>query len=632
MLVLDGQRVVLPPQARPAALHLLHTAHCGLAKTMANACDLYFWPGMRADVMAYINACEVGRPRSIRVDGGPQFRREFAAFCSAADITLDKYHAPSNGLAEAAVKQMKRLLRKTTPAEFPVALQEWRNCPRADGLSPSVLFYGRRQRGVVPHLPPVKTPRPVDADRPLPPPGLLAGHPLSPLAVGQRVRLQDPSSSTGERKGTVEVVLSARRGAGLEQVAATESHGKEAVTSVECPDLSTLGTNTGGPHFRREFAAYCSAADITLEKLSPHHAPLNGLAEVAVKQMKRLLRKTAPAEFPAALQEWRNCPAADGLSPSVLFFSRRQRGVVPHLPPVKPSRPVDADRPLPPLDRLAGRPLSPLAVGQRVRPQDPSSSTWERKGTVEAVLSAPRYGLRMDNGAVYEQNRRFLQPLSEFHEVRVPIPGEVADAEAEADTSAAVAPSAPRRSRRQVGASVPIFSPGRKKYGGILLPSDPRTPSTITWAGCFVRKTPLTSSVDSASQQSLRRLQTWSTVKIFLSEKILMVEPWCRRSRSSSSAQVIRCLCRWFVSFGIPVPLLADNGPQFCSAEFSSFLTTFSVQLSLSSPYNPRSSGLAESAVKAAKLILSKTSPIGGGLDSESFQLGLLELRNTPGE
>ena len=51
-----------------------------------------------------------GWPNSIRTDGGPQFRQEFADFCKANSIQheLASAHNPeSNGLAEAAVKKPK---------------------------------------------------------------------------------------------------------------------------------------------------------------------------------------------------------------------------------------------------------------------------------------------------------------------------------------------------------------------------------------------------------------------------------------------------------------------------------------------------------------------------------------------
>ena len=54
----------------------------------------------------------------------------------------------SNGHAEAAVKSMKTLISKTTTDgnldtdEFGIALLEWRNTPRADGLSPAEMLFG----------------------------------------------------------------------------------------------------------------------------------------------------------------------------------------------------------------------------------------------------------------------------------------------------------------------------------------------------------------------------------------------------------------------------------------------------------------------------------------------------------
>ena len=48
-----------------------------------------------------------------------------------------------------------------------------------------------------------------------------------------------------------------------------------------------------------------------------------------------------------------------------------------------------------------------------------------------------------------------------------------------------------------------------------------------------------------------------------------------------------------------------------------------------SSPYNPQSNGIAEAAVKSIKYLLLKT-VCNGNIDSDAFQEGLLELRNTP--
>ena len=57
------------------------------------------------------------------------------------------YHHESNGHAECAVREIKKLLAKTpTYKAFQQALRNYRNCPRYDGLSPAQWYFGRRQR------------------------------------------------------------------------------------------------------------------------------------------------------------------------------------------------------------------------------------------------------------------------------------------------------------------------------------------------------------------------------------------------------------------------------------------------------------------------------------------------------
>ena len=98
---------------------------------------------------------EWGIPSVIRTDGGPQFRSEFKEFCKKLNIEHElssPYNPRSNGLAEAAVKNMKGLLKKCSydKQDFKEALLEWRNVPRADGVSPAQLFLGRRQKTSLP--------------------------------------------------------------------------------------------------------------------------------------------------------------------------------------------------------------------------------------------------------------------------------------------------------------------------------------------------------------------------------------------------------------------------------------------------------------------------------------------------
>ena len=98
---------------------------------------------------------DFGYPRSLRSDGGPQFRGKFSDWCEEKHIIHElssAYNPESNGLAEAGVKNMKGLLSKCLllREDFPAALAEWRSSPRADGFSPAAMFLGRNPRGLLP--------------------------------------------------------------------------------------------------------------------------------------------------------------------------------------------------------------------------------------------------------------------------------------------------------------------------------------------------------------------------------------------------------------------------------------------------------------------------------------------------
>ena len=90
----------------------------------------------------------LGWPLSIRSDGGPQFRGPFSSFCNKNNISHElaaPYNPKSNGLAEAGVKSVKCILRKSLHfnADPHSMLYEWRNVPRPDGYSPAQLLFGR---------------------------------------------------------------------------------------------------------------------------------------------------------------------------------------------------------------------------------------------------------------------------------------------------------------------------------------------------------------------------------------------------------------------------------------------------------------------------------------------------------
>ena len=92
----------------------------------------------------------MGWPATIRSDGGPQFLGPFNRWCS--ENSINPYNPRENGLAEAAVKNVKTLLAKCaeTKNDAQKALYHWRNIPRSDGFSPAQLLFGRKQFTALP--------------------------------------------------------------------------------------------------------------------------------------------------------------------------------------------------------------------------------------------------------------------------------------------------------------------------------------------------------------------------------------------------------------------------------------------------------------------------------------------------
>ena len=151
-----------------------------------------------------------GYPREIRSDNGPQFRRQFAELCADHGIrhtTSSPYFPSSNGMAEAAVKSVKAMLKKVKRSEREKAMQQLRGTPRAEGPSAAEMFFGRAFRDALPKLTP-KT----DFD----PEGRLSRRlaneakvettptkELSQLRAGTKVRVQNPHTKKWDNHGEV---------------------------------------------------------------------------------------------------------------------------------------------------------------------------------------------------------------------------------------------------------------------------------------------------------------------------------------------------------------------------------------------------------------------------------------------
>ena len=94
---------------------------------------------------------------------------------------------------------------------------------------------------------------------------------------------------------------------------------------------------------------------------------------------------------------------------------------------------------------------------------------------------------------------------------------------------------------------------------------------------------------------------------------------------SLNATNVISHFKSIFSRHGISSQLVSDDGPPFSSFEFANFVKDWEIQHIKSSPYYPRSNGMAESAVKIVKSILRKCQD--SGTDP---CLALLHCRNTP--
>lgn len=113
--------------------------------------------------------------------------------------------------------------------------------------------------------------------------------------------------------------------------------------------------------------------------------------------------------------------------------------------------------------------------------------------------------------------------------------------------------------------------------------------------------------------------KSYLIVKDYFSKWLEIVE-----TKTKTATEVINIWRTLFAVFGIPTTIVADNQP-FNSYKCQLFANECETRLITSSPYYPRSNGMAEKAVKTAKAILRKTSESG-----KHHMTALMEYRNTP--
>ena len=104
-----------------------------------------------------------------------------------------------------------------------------------------------------------------------------------------------------------------------------------------------------------------------------------------------------------------------------MFFGRRLRGRLPHLPGANDldignaiDGAIQRKLLMETVETRSGTPLKPLKSGQRVLVQNPISKSWDEKGIIIEVRPDGRsYEVNMDSGKSFVRNRAFLRPISD---------------------------------------------------------------------------------------------------------------------------------------------------------------------------------------------------------------------------
>lgn len=97
----------------------------------------------------------------------------------------------------------------------------------------------------------------------------------------------------------------------------------------------------------------------------------------------------------------------------------------------------------------------------------------------------------------------------------------------------------------------------------------------------------------------------------------------------TTSAKTIEVLRRLFAAYGLPQQVVTDNGPQFVSAEFATFLKANGVRHIRCTPYHPSSNGEAERFVRTFKEAM-KAGKYDSLTLSHRLQNFLFSYRSTP--
>ena len=177
-----------------------------------------------------------------------------------------------------------------------------------------------------------------------------------------------------------------------------------------------------GPQFRSEFRKFCEERGISHETSSPYNPRSNGLSEIAVKNMKLLLKKSRNfKDFIDRLTHYRHMPTSKGeKSPAELFFQRYVRSgefEASELVPYKNKKRHYKDNIPQGKPTLNGKEKQ-LEPGQTVRVQDVFDKTWTQIAHITKKVSPRSYEIQYDDGKIKIRNIKFLKPLPPNSPVR----------------------------------------------------------------------------------------------------------------------------------------------------------------------------------------------------------------------
>eukprot|EP00731_Ephydatia_muelleri_P002173 Em0001g2173a len=105
--------------------------------------------------------------------------------------------------------------------------------------------------------------------------------------------------------------------------------------------------------------------------------------------------------------------------------------------------------------------------------------------------------------------------------------------------------------------------------------------------------------------------------------------PEVKMMQSTTSQRTIEVLRELFSSYGLPEQVVSDNGPQFVSAEFETFMRNNGIKHIRCAPYHPSSNGLAERFIQTFKKAMLAGDREGCDLKYRLCQF-LLKYRSSP--